>query len=504
MKSAKKQIVLYFPDTLENLAMIAPPLSLLAIGAFLEKEGFEVTIYDKRKDNSAHEKILSQLKGSLVVGITSLTGPQIADGIELSKKIKRSNANVPVVWGGWHASLLPEQTLSNPYIDFVVRGQGEITFVELLEALQRKAPLESVQGLLFKKDGKIIDNGSRGSIDINQFPFLAYHLIDMTKYPGRPSTPSDVYTTIRTQQGCPYRCEFCAEPIVYKRKSVRYTPKRTVDEIERLVNDYGITEISFQDPTFILSVKHLKAFCNEMIRRKLKVKWGATARYTTIARMDGDTLALLKKSGCDILHPGVEAGSQEMMDYIKKDQKLDYLIDCVEKLVRYEIRGLYSFIIGMPGEPEGEISKVFQLVKKIKEKDPEAIVPINFYTPYPISPLYHKAIAQGFQEPQTLEGWQDFSARKNRMPWVTREMENEVMKKDKYYFPAAFPSEVMRRKMKNGHLKFLYRLFHVIAKFRVKYDFYAFDFDWKLLLNYWKFWEKYNRKLPLHNIHFRW
>jgi anaerobic magnesium-protoporphyrin IX monomethyl ester cyclase len=502
--SSNTKVILYFPDTLENLTMISPPLPLLAIGAYLEKEGIEVAIYDKRIDKNAHEKILSALHESLAVGITSLTGPQIADGIELSRKIKETNPGIPVVWGGWHPSLLPHQTLSNPYIDFVARGQGEITFTELLRALQNKSSLSSISGLLFKQDGKIIDNGVRELVDINNFPFLAYHLIDIKKYPGRPSTPSAVHATIRTQQGCPYRCEFCAEPIVYKRKSVRYTPQRTVDEVEKLVKDYGITEISFQDPTFVLSLNHLQEFCNEMIRRGLNVKWTATARYTTIAKMNDEMMDLLKESGCDMLHPGVEAGSQEMMDYIKKDQKLDRLMDCVEKLARYKIRGLYSFIIGIPGEPEGEISKVFQLVKQIKEKDPEAIVPVNFYTPYPISSLYHKAIEQGFEEPQTLEGWKDFSARKNRMPWVTKKMEDEVMKKDKYYFPAAFPSEVMKRKMRKGRLKWLYRCFHVIARFRVEHDWYAVDIDWKLLLKYWRFWEKYNRKLPLHNIHFRW
>ena len=502
--SNKNRVVLYFPDTMENLAMIAPPLSLMAIGAYIEKEGYEVVVHDKRLDDAAQDKILSDLDGVLAVGITSLTGPQIADGIELSRKVKVAAPEVPVVWGGWHPSLLPQQTLSNPHIDYVVRGQGELTFTELLAAFQSKGGMDLIKGLLYKKDGNIIDNGPRELVDINLFPSLAYHLIDVRKYPGRPSSKSDIYTTIRTQQGCPHRCEFCAEPIVYQRRTVRYTPQRTVDEIEKLVRTYGITEISFQDPTFILSPQHIKEFCQGVIDRKLNIKWSATARYTTIAKMDDEMLGLLRASGCDMVHPGVEAGSQEMMDYIKKDQSLDYLMDCVEKLARYGIRGLYSFIIGLPGEPDGEISKVFQLVKKIKEADPEAIVPVNFYTPYPISALYHKAIEHGFEEPKTLEGWKDFSARKNRMPWVNRKMEDEVMKKDKYYFPAAFPSEVLVNKMRKGKFKWMYRCFHTISKFRVKHNWYSFDIDWKLLLRYWKFWEKYNRKLPLHNIHFRW
>jgi radical SAM superfamily enzyme YgiQ (UPF0313 family) len=220
--------------------------------------------------------------------------------------------------------------------------------------------------------------------------------------------------------------------------------------------------------------------------------------------MDDEMLNLLKTSGCYMLHPGVEAGSQEMMDLIKKDQKLDRLMECVEKLARYKIKGLYSFIVGLPGEPEGEISKVFKLVKQIKEIDPDAIVPVNFYTPYPISPLYQKAIELGFKEPASLEEWKDFSARKNRMPWVTKQMEDEVMKKDKYYFPAAFPSDTLKRKMQEGPFKWLYRLFHKVASFRVSRNWYSFDIDWKLLLLYWKFWEKNHKRFPLHNIHFRW
>ncbi|KJU82065.1 radical SAM domain-containing protein [Candidatus Magnetobacterium bavaricum] len=500
----KEKVLLYFPDTLENIKMIAPPLSLIALGAYLENKGYDVSIYDKRIMNNAHEKILSELKDALCVGITSLTGPQISDGRELSKKIKHIDPKFPVIWGGWHPSLLPEQTLSDPYVDFIVRGQGEITFLELILALQKKESFESIKGLLFKTGGKIIDNGIRELVDINEFPFLAYHLINVLKYPGRPSSPNDVYTTIRTQQGCPYRCEFCADPIVYKRKMVRYTPERTVDEIEKIVNAYGITEISFQDPTFILSIKHLSEFCTELINRRIKIKWTATARYTSIANMDDEILSQLKDSGCHILHPGVEAASQEMMDYIKKDQRLEPLMICAEKLAKYKINGLYSFIVGIPGEPKGEITKVFNIVKQIKEIDSNAITPVNFYTPYPISYLYRKAIEHGFQEPRTLEEWKDFSARKNNMPWVNEAMEDEVMKKDKYYLPAAYPSEVMQKKMQKGNFRWLYRLFHVVAKFRVKHSFYGFDIDWKLLLTYWRFWGKYNRKLPLHNIHFRW
>lgn len=498
------KILLYFPETNEDSKMISPPLSLLAIGAIAEQHGYEVRIFDKRVDKNADSILLNSIDDALCVGITSLTGPQIQDGRILSRKIKEKNKNIPVVWGGWHPSLLPHQTIEDQYIDFVVRGQGELTFIELLEAFRLNKDFESITGLLFKKNGRIIDNGMREFVDINKFPSLAYHLINMKDYPGRPSEPSAVFTTIRTQQGCPYRCEFCAEPIVYKRKSFRYTPQRTADEIEKLVKTYGVTEVSFQDPTFIMSLNNLKIFCNELLQRQLKIKWSATARYTTIADMDDETLDLLMRSGCYIVHPGVEAGSQEMMDSIKKDQKLDRLMECVEKLARYKIKGLYSFIVGLPGEPDGEISKVFRIVRQIKEIDPDAIVPVNFYTPYPISPLYRKAIEMGFKEPTSLEEWKDFSARKNRMPWVTKKMEDEVMKKDKYYFAAAFPSDIMTIKMQRGPFKWLYRLFHKVAAFRVKHDWYSLDIDWKLLFIYWKFWGKFHKKIPLHNIHFRW
>lgn len=503
--NSPRKVLLYFPETNEASKMIAPPLSLLAIGAVAEQHGYEVRIFDKRVDKNAGSLLLHEIEDALCVGITSLTGHQIQDGRILSRKIKEKKRSVPVVWGGWHPSLLPEQTLSDPHIDFVVRGQGELTFIALLDAFKRKnEKFDSIAGLLFKKDGKIIDNGMRELTDINQFPSLAYHLIDLRNYPGRPSEPNAVYTTIRTQQGCPYRCEFCAEPIVYKRRTSRYTPQRTAEEVERLVRNYGVTEISFQDPTFILSLNHTKSFCNELIQRRLKIKWTATARYTTIADMDDESLRLLKDSGCYMVHPGVEAGSQEMMDAIKKDQKLDRLMECVEKLARFKIKGLYSFIVGLPGEPEGEISKVFRIVRQIKEIDTDAIVPVNFYTPYPGSPLYRKAIELGFKEPVNLEDWKDFSARKNRMPWVTSKMEDEVMKKDKYYLPAAFPSDILKQKMSKGQFKWLYRFLHKIAHFRVKRDWYRFDIDWKLLLAYWKFWEKYHKRIPLHNIHFRW
>jgi hypothetical protein len=140
----------------------------------------------------------------------------------------------------------------------------------------------------------------------------------------------------------------------------------------------------------------------------------------------------------------------------------------------------------------------------LKEIDPNNIMPVNFYTPYPGNVLYEKSTHHGFREPGNLEEWGEFDTRIGNVPWITEEARDEVMKKDKYYLPAAFPSEILRRKMARGKIKYLYRLFHLIARFRVNHDWYSIDLDWKLLLKYWRFWEKYHNKFSLHDIHFRW
>ena len=502
----KKSIILFLPPTIEGNDRITPPLSLLALAPIVREEGFNPVVVDGRVQKNYEVLIMDEIKsGALLIGMSVMTGPQIKFAREVGKKIKEKYPDFPIVWGGWHGSILPEQTVSDPYVDIVVRGQGEPTFRELLKKIEKKEDLSSVLGITYKLDGKPKTNPARTLESIEEFPYLAFDLVDLKNYPGRRKTPNDVFITYRATQGCPYRCAYCADPLVYNRKWMGMSAKRIVGELKILQDKYGVTEVLLVDDTFVINEQYTIEFARELIKENVKIEWQACARIGTIARMDIESIQLLKDSGCVQLHPGVEVATQDMMEVIMKDEKIENLWLCAEKMAKVGIRALYSFMVTFPEEPDDAISATFEIIKRLKTIDPNNVCPVNFYIPFPGNSLFDMCIRHGFKEPKTLEEWETFNTRSGETtPWITKKQKFEVTMKDRYYMPAAFPSITLQNKMKvPGFIGFVYRTFHFIADYRVNSSNYFFPFDWWILYAYWKFWEKFNKKITLHNITFR-
>jgi anaerobic magnesium-protoporphyrin IX monomethyl ester cyclase len=504
----KGPVIIVHPDTGEGLDQITPPLGTLAIAGYLEREGVGFIHIDQRVEPNTEEIVSDAVRnGALCLGVACQTGPQISYAIKLIQAVKAEFPQFPIVWGGWHGSILPEQTLSHPAVDFLIKGQAEGTMLDLVRCLQNGGQVEGVVGLGYKADGKVIMNPDRPMIELDSLPWMAYHLIDHKNYPGpshRRRSPLDRYSTFRSSQGCPWRCAYCADPLVFSRRWKKLSAQRTVDELQNLVEKHGITYVDFVDDTFIVSPERTSEIAKEMIKRKLPLKWSACARTGMIAGLTDDIWAMLAEAGCDLVHPGVEASSQEMLDYIHKDEKHENTLLAAEKLRKAGIAGLYAFMVGFPEEPKETAVSTFRMVKRLKEIDANNIIPVNFYVPYPGNVLYDRSRVKGFEPPVELSEWANFGTRMGRAtPWLKREFKDEVMKHDKYYLPAAYPSRFMQYKMKNNPLGWLYKIFHRIAKFRVQREWYSFDVDWKILFAYWKFWEKWHRRIRLPNLMFR-
>src|SRR3989344_5221212 len=173
-----KKITLYdpIPDMIPDPLPL--PTELLAIASLLDKD-YEIKIFDFRSDK---EEVIKQAKESICFGLTCLTGLQISDGLEVAKAVRKANPKVPLVWGGWHPSLLPEQTIKNEYVDIIVKGQGERTFYELVKAIDKGKSLKEIKGITYKKDVKILHNIDRPLEDLNNFRRLPYYLVDVNRY----------------------------------------------------------------------------------------------------------------------------------------------------------------------------------------------------------------------------------------------------------------------------------------------------------------------------------
>lgn len=506
----KGPMIIVLPDTGEGLDQITPPLGTLAIAGVLERAGMPFLHIDQRTQPDTEKVVLDAVRaGALCVAVSGQTGPQITYAIALIRAVKAEFPRFPVIWAGWHGSILPEQTLAHGDVDILIRGQGEATTLEVLERLRAGASIDGCAGAGHKEDGRPVMNEERAMVDLDGLPPMAYHLLDLKRYPGpahrRPS-PKDRYTTFRSSQGCPWRCAYCADPLVFSRRWKKLSPLRTVDELQTLVEKHGVTYVDFVDDTFIIDPTRTEAIAKEMIRRKLPLKWSACARTGMIAKLSDAAWATLAESGCDLIHPGIEASTQEMLDFIHKDEKAENSLLAARKLAKAGISGLYGFMTGFPGEPEAMVEETFKTVKELKEIDPNNIMPINFYVPYPGNVLYDRSKEKGFEPPTKLEEWANFGTRAGKAtPWLTKGFKEKVMKHDKFYLPAAYPSRAMQFKMENSSLpiRLTYWLLHKVAKFRVSRDWYAFDLDWRLLLAYWRFWEKWHRRIRLPDIMFR-
>src|SRR6266571_654870 len=177
----KKKVLLFFPSYRSIEA--APPLALLALAPIAEQRGLAVDIVDSTIEPRCRERIVEQLGDAVCVGISIVTGPMIEEAIEVAKAVKSARPDMPVILGGWHPSTLAEQSLSAPYVDVVVRGQGEVTFDEILERLLSGTTLDGIRGCSYRTpDGRIVHNPRRATVNISELPSKAYHLVDIEPY----------------------------------------------------------------------------------------------------------------------------------------------------------------------------------------------------------------------------------------------------------------------------------------------------------------------------------
>ncbi|MBF8265427.1 MAG: B12-binding radical SAM protein [Dehalococcoidia bacterium] len=386
------------------------PLGLCYIGAVLEQNGYDVSIYngDFTKSGvglpSATKKtrmydtylrvlrdhqhpiwgevrsIVTQQKPD-VVGI-SLRTSAYGSALNVSHIIKEIDSSIPIVWGGVHPTALPEESLKNSQVDIVVRGEGEYTMLDLVKNNIEK--LESIPGISYKKDGQITHNPDRALIHhLDDLPFPARHLIIDWK-----SCPPEALGNIFATRGCPYSCVFCASNKVWSR-TVRYrSASNVISELQQLQQKFGVQQFSFEDDSFTINKKLVNEFCSTLIKERMKIRWRCETRVDLITK---DLLEQMKKAGCEEIFLGLESGSPETLRWIKKGVTVEQMRSAVEILRQVGIRFSAFFMIGFPWETTKEINETLNLMKDL---DPFA-ANLSIATPYPGTELHHICTEEG-------------------------------------------------------------------------------------------------------------
>lgn len=499
MKPIKDKFILLFIPQPTEAGRRMPSLGLLAISTFLEKEGYDIRLvhaYDYNQEEYA--EIWDNLDKAICVGITSMTGYQILDGLKFAKFIRQKNKEVPIVWGGIHPTIKPFQTIQHPLVDIIVRGQGEETFYQLVKALEQRSDLKNIQGIIYKDKGEIRENVLRPAKDMDEFPDLPYHLIDdnIEKY-IKPNFYADRNLPIITSQGCPFKCAFCYLAMSeFKKKWQAYSSERTVDWIEYLVKKYSLTGIDIRDPYFFTDKKRARDIFQGLIDRKLShiALTGINGRVDQLMKYDDEFWKLMEQAGVKEVLVGAESGDQTMLDLINKGLKAEDTLACEKKAANYKINIVNSFMTGFP--PTGsnlkkqikasnvELNKTVELIRQIFIINPLASILLFFYTPYPGTPLYESSLKHGFKDPQSLEEWGKVDLTNKVTPWVSKSHQRKtVFLRSLFTLKKITSSEYLKQKNNKSWKHYLIRytgfawLLNKWISLRLKYKLYFFPLE---------------------------
>ena len=254
MLTPSRKVVLLLPPY--DGAPLGPPAGLLTIAAPLLEAGFDVQIIDAAVDPDWLQSVETAVRDALCLGVSLLTGPMIHGAVQASRSAKRVKPNLPVIYGGWHPTLLPEQTLAESSVDAVVRHQGELTFRELVQRLSKGHSLDGLAGCWHKADHEIRSNPDRPAPSLQDLPPLAYHLADFDAYERAGGGRKLPYAT---SVGCPYTCRYCTDTVFYNRRFDPYDVERTVAEVPALVRRHRIDEVALLDSNFLVNVRRAAA-----------------------------------------------------------------------------------------------------------------------------------------------------------------------------------------------------------------------------------------------------
>ncbi len=353
----------------ETLTM---PLGLLYVAACMEEAENEVFLEDLQLCRSP----LATMKESLrsvkpqVVGITSFS-LNLWIASKILRSVKRHNPAVLTVWGGPHVSFDDTQILRNhPWIDAVVRGEGEKTLVEVVDRFKQGEGLGGILGITWRgNDGSIHRNPLRPfREDLDAMPRPAWHLLPLAKYRAFGDGAS-----VLTSRGCPHRCSFCLGRKMIGAKGRFRRPESVADEMEALVN-LGFRRIRVEDDLFTYRKDRALAICREIHRRKLPIHWRAYARVDTV---DPGLLEWMKKSGCERILFGAESGNAGILKRIRKGITPEQTRNAVEMARKAGIGVLASFVLGLPGETIQTLHETLDFARSLR-------VPysLNLLTPY--------------------------------------------------------------------------------------------------------------------------
>ena len=405
------------------------PLSVMAIGAALP-DGVSWEIVDGNlpgADPLAEivERVERARGGAdpvRVVAFTVMPGPQLVSAVPLARAVRARCPDVQIVWGGNFPSLYPAPVLNAPYVDWVVRGQGEHTFRDLLDVLGGARDPHDVAGLAFReRDGSHHVGPERSWVGPDELPAPPYDKIDVAEYlhPTFLGRRSGVY---QASIGCPHGCRFCGVISVFGRKERLGAAARTAEHLRSLSREHGMDSVHFYDNNFFVNELQARELAEHLA--PLGLRWWCEARVDTLTRLSDDTWRLLARAGLAMVFCGAESGSDAVLRRMDKGTTTAQILEVAARAREHGVIPELSFVFGDPHDPEGEIENTLAFIRRLKMVNPAMELISYFYTPTPQRRATYGDVDALAGTPSTLEEWTepqwvDWMTHENpRVPWM--------------------------------------------------------------------------------------
>jgi len=373
------------------------PYNLAILAAIAENEGHEAKIIDAELEKISIEDSIPLIKdfNPDIIAMTGMT-PFFNVIEEAALKLKENNIQAKICVGGPHVSIMEEKVLTDQF-DYAFMGEGEEPWKKFLNVLEADGPLSEVPGLVYRDEDQVIKKTAKTntSKNLDIYPRPAYHLLKMGDYKLGTLKGRLPFSSIQLVRGCPWKCIFCASDQLETTRILKRSVSTIVDEIEGLVNTYGIKHFMIIDDVLTLVRKTTVEFCNQLIERKINISFEGSTRANLL---DDELVGLMKKAGLIRLSFGLETVDEDMLKTMNKKVPLDSYREANALLNKYNIEALNSVMIGLPGESEENVWKTLNFLKGARE-----VKQANFAiaVPYP-GTVFHEMATSGENDIELL------------------------------------------------------------------------------------------------------
>jgi hypothetical protein len=433
------------------------PLSVLSLAAAVGGR-IEWQLVDGNLERDPGRTILDLCARSrrgepVVLAVTVMPGPQTTQAVSVCSRVRALRPDVSIVWGGYFPTQHTETVLRAPFVDFVVRSQGERPLLELIDALQFGGALSGIDGLSWKRQGGIVHNPIGGFTPLDDLPDLPYHRVPLQRY------LHDNYLGRRTiahnsSFGCPFACGFCAVGAMTKRRWLAQSPARLARVMEHLKGTYGVDAVQMHDMDFFISEARSSEFASRIAAMELR--WWALGRVDVLMQYSNATWHALRRSGLKMIFSGAESASADQLGAMNKGGKAspDLTIELARRMREFDIIPEFSFVLGSPPDPIADVEATVTFIRRLKQINPLTEVVLYTYTPVPQDgALYDEARRHKFAFPSTLEEWatprwQQFSMRRgDGIPWIGNQVRRRIRNFERVlnaFYPTATDAKLTR------------------------------------------------------------